>query len=358
MAGVLTDARLATRDLQPRPPSPPSNSNSLADVFSRPHIAAFVIVFAILLGAPVVGAQTTRPAPPTPSAPSAQAAYDIARLPGLARIFRDVAATAARLTAEQAAARLFDFDQVVAAVSGRAAPAATMESYREAFAGTRPLTIPVERGTAARDDTAYRLHSLGYSAKEIADIVAGRITRSALDNAQKMLMLGSRPEQVSDFLDREYRRLQAAKDRAEARERERNALTAPRGMAGVPAATEAHVVRYASLYGVDAGLVRAVITCESGWNPEAVSRVGAIGLMQLMPGTARELGVEPRDPQQNVEGGVRYLASLLRLFKTVEHALVAYNAGPGFAARYARGEAALYGETREFVKNVLQQAAR
>jgi len=81
--------------------------------------------------------------------------------------------------------------------------------------------------------------------------------------------------------------------------------------------------------------------------------VGAIGLMQMMPGTARELRVDPRDLQQNIEGGVRYLASLLRAFKTVERALIAYNAGPGFAERYARGQAALYGETREFVKNVL-----
>jgi hypothetical protein len=280
-----------------------------------------------------------------------QSTQDIAKYPGLARIFRELSAAT---SAEPEAGRLFDFELVVAAITGRPAFAGcSMEDYREAFAGKQVLTVGVEEGAAGRDDTAYRLHSLGYSAKEIADILSGRIARSALDAAQKMLMLGNRPQRVSDFLDKEYARLAAARDRA-ARDRERLAkapAAAPTGL------FETEVARFSAQHGVDPVLVRAVITCESGWNQGAVSRVGALGLMQLMPGTARELGVDPRNPLQNIEGGIRYLASLLRAFKTTEQALVAYNAGPGYAARVARGQAALYGETREFVKAVLQQVA-
>jgi soluble lytic murein transglycosylase-like protein len=278
----------------------------------------------------------------------AQTTRDVATLPGLARIFRDLSSTA---STQPEAARLFDFELVIAAVTAR--PAFTGHSlgeYREAFAGRRALAIPIAQGAVGRDDAAYKLHSLGYSAKEIADIVSGRITRAALDSAQKMLMLGNRQQSVSDFLDKEYTRLAAARDRAVS-ERERLARKAPE--AAPSGVFDAEVARLSALHGVDAALVRAVIASESGWSQDAVSRVGAIGLMQLMPGTAREMGVDPRDARQNLDGGIRYLASLLRAFKTVEQALVAYNAGPGFASRFAGGQAALYGETREFVKAVL-----
>ena len=77
--------------------------------------------------------------------------------------------------------------------------------------------------------------------------------------------------------------------------------------------------------------------------------------MQLMPATARELGVDPFEPAQNIEGGVRYFSELLKMFGGVELALVAYNGGPGFAQRYARGETALYGETRDYVRRVLSR---
>ena len=76
-------------------------------------------------------------------------------------------------------------------------------------------------------------------------------------------------------------------------------------------------------------LVKAVMTVESSGNPKARSNKGAYGLMQLMPGTAKELGVDPKDPQQNVEGGSRYLAKQLTEFDDVRLALAAYNWGPG-----------------------------
>lgn len=284
---------------------------------------------------------------------AAQMTEDIRKLAGVARVFRDLSSAG---SADPEAGRLFDFELVVAAITGLPAVGGhSMQEYRDALAGRLRVAIPLSPGWTERDDTAYRLHGLGYSAKEIADVLSGRITRSALDNAQKMLMLGGRQEQVSDFLDREYARLAAARERT-ARQRERLARRAP--AAGSPASFDAILVRLAATYGVDPVLVRAVVACESGWDPGAVSRVGAVGLMQIMPGTARDLGVDPRDPIQNLDGGIRYLASLLRAFGNIEHALVAYNAGPGFASRFAGGRAALYGETRAFVQAVVERMAR
>lgn len=115
------------------------------------------------------------------------------------------------------------------------------------------------------------------------------------------------------------------------------------------------LVEKANAHGVDAALIRAVVAVESGFNPTAKSRVGALGLMQLMPATARELGVNPRVPEENVEGGTRYLAGLLKMFGDERLALAAYNAGPGRVRR--AGGIPNITETKRYVRNVLQLRA-
>ncbi len=87
---------------------------------------------------------------------------------------------------------------------------------------------------------------------------------------------------------------------------------------------------------------------ESGWNPHAVSHKGALGLAQLMPGTAQLLGVNPRDPKQNLEGGARYLSWQYRKFKSWRLALAAYNAGPQAVEKH--GGVPPYKETQNYVK--------
>lgn len=106
-------------------------------------------------------------------------------------------------------------------------------------------------------------------------------------------------------------------------------------------------------YGVDPVLVKAIVKAESDFDSSAVSHVGARGLMQLMPETARLMGVtDAHDPEDNVEGGIRYLSKLLKMFNwKVPLAVAAYNAGENAVLKY--GDIPPFSETRTYVKKVL-----
>jgi soluble lytic murein transglycosylase-like protein len=108
----------------------------------------------------------------------------------------------------------------------------------------------------------------------------------------------------------------------------------------------------AARHNMDPALVKAVISTESGWNSQAVSRKGAVGLMQLIPGTAQRFGVgNPFDPAQNVEGGTTYLKSLLDRYNgDLNKSLAAYNAGEGAVDR--SGGVPAYRETQRYVQKV------
>ena len=112
------------------------------------------------------------------------------------------------------------------------------------------------------------------------------------------------------------------------------------------------IEKNATAHGVNPHLVRAVIQQESAFNPNARSHKGAMGLMQLMPATATELGVaDPYDPSENIRGGVTYLKGLLTRFaQNVELALAAYNAGPGAVTKY--GSVPPYRETQNYVTKI------
>lgn len=106
----------------------------------------------------------------------------------------------------------------------------------------------------------------------------------------------------------------------------------------------------AQRHGVPEDLFLRLVQQESGWNARAKSHKGAIGLAQLMPGTARVLGVDPHDPHQNLEGGARYLRQQYDTFRSWRLALAAYNAGPQAVEKY--GGVPPYRETKNYVKAI------
>lgn len=129
-------------------------------------------------------------------------------------------------------------------------------------------------------------------------------------------------------------------------------LLAPGSASGVPSQWRDHVNITAMKYNISPDLLEAVVWQESRWRPDAVSPAGARGLTQLMPATARQLGVDPLDPLAALEGGARYLRMQLDLFDgDVERALAAYNAGPARVQRAGRVPAIR--ETQIYVASIM-----
>lgn len=137
----------------------------------------------------------------------------------------------------------------------------------------------------------------------------------------------------------------------------------PKAMPKAPTVKDAHadtkaLIREAArAHGLPPSIVESIAEVESAMKTNAVSHKGAIGVMQLMPGTARQLGVDPHDVAQNIEGGTRYLRELLLKYQNdpnqVALALAAYNAGPGAVQRYQGVPP--YQETQNYVRKVLRR---
>jgi soluble lytic murein transglycosylase-like protein len=147
---------------------------------------------------------------------------------------------------------------------------------------------------------------------------------------------------------------------AQAIAHEQDATSAPMSQlnqAAGPAQWRGHVARLAAKYDISPQLLEAVVWQESRWNTSAVSPAGARGLAQLMPGTARDLGVNPEDPLSNLEGGARYLRQQLDAFGgDLEKALAAYNAGPHRVAK-ARGVPNIR-ETKTYVAAIMARLSQ
>jgi soluble lytic murein transglycosylase-like protein len=133
--------------------------------------------------------------------------------------------------------------------------------------------------------------------------------------------------------------------------------TAPVSGTGASSAFDAQINAAAASNGIDPALLKGLVSQESGFNPNAQSGAGAVGLTQLMPGTASSLGVtNPLDPAQSLQGGAKYLREQLDRFGGDESlALAAYNAGPGAVQKY--GGVPPYAETQNYVKSVMGKAA-
>lgn len=229
-----------------------------------------------------------------------------------------------------------------------------------AFGAGDAVMVQARQGAATRDRVVGRMHILGYTPREIVDVVSGAISLKALQQADRMRTLGYTGETIAGFLERQYKRPPFSTN-APVHSALRAPSTGARWKAALPTSRTASgrsemeelVTRYASAYDIDPDLIRAVITHESSWRPQVRSPAGAVGLMQLMPATAEMLGVDPLDPAQNIEGGVRYLAGLLAMFGgDLDTALVAYNAGPAYARKWRQGDTVLYGETRDYLHRV------
>lgn len=166
------------------------------------------------------------------------------------------------------------------------------------------------------------------------------MSRSALFRSQLDVLDGRAAQQYSDSV-----RLQPPRVEVPPLPGEGAAYAGPADSQWIPTARE-----MARRHAIPEDLFLRLVQQESGWHAGAVSPKGAIGLAQLMPETARHLGVDPRDPTQNLEGGARYLRTQYERFGSWDLALAAYNAGPEAVEQY--GGIPPYAETQGYVRAI------
>lgn len=222
------------------------------------------------------------------------------------------------------------------------------------------LLFIVFAGSAWAISLRFKLEMLGYNEEEIRAIVSGKKSRIEIDRKIRMEMLGlseakpspppdppngegKRPERIAHNLEAVKPALPVShKDHTPKEELDLLGKAKPYLPIIKDVAAKTHVGR---------SLIMAVIKVESDFDPKAVSPKGAMGLMQLLPSTAKDLGVaDPFDPKENIYGGARYLSNCINTFEDIALALAAYNAGPELV-----GEARKippYPETENFVKDV------
>lgn len=294
--------------------------------------------------------------PPSGAVQPAAEGCSLAQLPGLRgqwlRAWRDVRplpGAAAGAGSRLEPTRADDLSRVARAVLGPdgdlVASAAAVTPDPAVGAPTLP---PPACGVEARrrDAAAWHLALAGFSAREVADVLGGHLAVDDVLQARARLMAGQPRALVEAFLEQRWR-----------------APSPPPSAAAAMASPAAPVLALPGLdlalddlarsHDVPAGLVRAVIAAESAGNPRAVSSAGAVGLMQLMPGTAAALGVNPWEPLDNLRGGIAYLGGLLREFdRDARLALIAYNAGPQHARDVRAGRAVAYRETRAYLEAI------
>lgn len=275
-------------------------------------------------------------------APGPQCA--MASLPGLSRQYT---ATIRQQSAGTAAGATADLARLAQGIFGVVPDVGPMVGVEWA---TRS-DLPCDGGVRSRDRLASQMAMVGYSAKEIADVLEGHLSRADLDQARRQLMAGHSPAVVADFLDARWREPEALPATAAMVAASR--VTAHTVQPAVATQLDGWILSLAGEHRVPPALVRAMVAAESGGNHRAVSSAGAIGLMQLMPATAAALGVDPWQPRENLRGGITYIGGLLRDYDgDARLALIAYNAGPQHANRVRAGSAVAYRETRRYLDAV------
>lgn len=312
-------------------------------------VAAFVLLAPPAAADDAAGAQT-----PLATVQPAAAVCTLAQLPGLRgqwlRAWRDVRPTpgaASDGTLRLEPARADDLSRVARAVLGPdgdlvAGAAAVMPDPVVGAPTLPPAACSAD--ARRRDAVAWQLALAGFSARELADVLGGHLAIDDVLEARARLMAGQPRPLVEAFLERRWRVPGPAPAVAAS-----FAAPEPPSLPGLDAALD-HLARS---HDVPPALVRAVIAAESAGNPRAVSSAGAVGLMQLMPGTAAALGVNPWVPLENLRGGITYLGGLLREFdRDPRLALIAYNAGPQHAREVRAGRAVAYRETRHYLEAI------